>query len=352
MGACASMTQSTTEGKFAATTDELNATSASSALVKLVGASLVSASGNVETSSALGSGKTVGLYFSAHWCPPCRAFTPKLAQIYRDLKKAGKPFEIIFISSDRDQAAFESYFREMPWLALPFSDRKTKNDLSQKYGVSGIPTLVLLNADGNLITKDGRSKVISEPTGNWISAAPRHVATKMASAKTTPPTTGSSNGLSKLLGADPFLDVDGKTPIELSLVVQDAPLIALYFSAHWCGPCRAFTPKLVTFIDMLAEEGTKLPVIFGSGDQDEASFQEYFGSMPTFHAFPYGDGRINALKAKFEVSGIPWLVVLDADGNLIANEADNDVPKGLPAYQGWLEKAKAARMPAVGAPAA
>jgi nucleoredoxin len=70
----------------------------------------------------------IGLYFSAHWCPPCRGFTPKLAEWYTNLTDGplkGK-LEIVFISSDRDQAAFEEYFESMPWLALPFELRDAK----------------------------------------------------------------------------------------------------------------------------------------------------------------------------------------------------------------------------------
>eukprot|EP00884_Botryococcus_braunii_P006330 jgi/Botrbrau1/15699/Bobra.4_1s0072.1 len=52
----------------------------------------------------------IGLYFSAHWCPPCRRFTPKLVETYKSLKAAGKQFEIIFISSDHGPTQFEEYF--------------------------------------------------------------------------------------------------------------------------------------------------------------------------------------------------------------------------------------------------
>jgi nucleoredoxin len=47
------------------------------------------------------AGKYVGVYFSAHWCPPCRRFTPKLASTYNFLQATGKPFEVIFVSADR-----------------------------------------------------------------------------------------------------------------------------------------------------------------------------------------------------------------------------------------------------------
>jgi len=101
----------------------------------------------------------IGLYFSAHWCPPCRKFTPVLAKLYDTLKADGKKFEIVFISSDKDKASWEEYYNEMPWLALPYEDRDTKSNLSDHFDVEGIPTLILLNSQGKLITADGRSAV-------------------------------------------------------------------------------------------------------------------------------------------------------------------------------------------------
>ena len=83
--------------------------------------------------SSLKGEAVVGLYFSAHWCPPCKGFTPELAKKYAAIKEAGKKFEIVFVSSDRDEGAFKEYFAEMPWLALPYADRDAKNDLSKSF---------------------------------------------------------------------------------------------------------------------------------------------------------------------------------------------------------------------------
>lgn len=110
-------------------------------------------------------GKTVGLYFSAQWCLPCVKFIPKLISTYHYIKqmladKEGdhEDFEIVFVSSDRDQTSFDSYFATMPWLALPFGDPNNKN-LAKHFDVKGIPCLVILGPDGKTITRQGRNLI-------------------------------------------------------------------------------------------------------------------------------------------------------------------------------------------------
>lgn len=44
----------------------------------------------------------------------------------------------LLLAADRDEAAFQSYFDEMPWLALPFSQREAKQKLGQKYKVGSM----------------------------------------------------------------------------------------------------------------------------------------------------------------------------------------------------------------------
>jgi len=109
-------------------------------------------------------GKVLALYFSAHWCPPCRGFTPKLADSYRKSLQA-KGLEVVFVSSDKDEASFQEYFREQPWLALDYADRKRKEQLSSTFGVRGIPSLVILDVDGSTITTEGRGAISCDPEG-------------------------------------------------------------------------------------------------------------------------------------------------------------------------------------------
>ena len=62
------------------------AVASSSAFVSLLGETLKSKDGTVKTADAI-KDKYVAVYFSAHWCPPCRGFTPKLSEWYtKDLK--------------------------------------------------------------------------------------------------------------------------------------------------------------------------------------------------------------------------------------------------------------------------
>ncbi|KAL0314532.1 UNVERIFIED_CONTAM: putative nucleoredoxin 2 [Sesamum angustifolium] len=106
-------------------------------------------------------GKTIGLYFSAAWCSPGVEFTPKLASIYQKINQESsldghhQDFQIVFVSSDHDQTSFDSYFRTMPWLALPYGDPNIKT--LNIFDIRGIPSLVILGPDGKTVTKQGRN---------------------------------------------------------------------------------------------------------------------------------------------------------------------------------------------------
>ena len=110
------------------------------------------------TAELLGNSKIVGVYFSGHWCGPCRQFTPQLAQMYLQAKKENLPFEVIFCSSDHDEDEFKSYYQEsMPWLAIPYQDSK-REDLQGRHQVNGIPRLIIFDAaTGDIIENQARA---------------------------------------------------------------------------------------------------------------------------------------------------------------------------------------------------
>ena len=103
--------------------------------------------------SALASKKLIAVYFSAHWCGPCRKFTPQLVEYYNRVAPQHPEFEIVFFSHDRSPADFETYMREtnMPWPAIDFAKLKAKQALTKDAG-PGIPSLVLFDSSGNLIS--------------------------------------------------------------------------------------------------------------------------------------------------------------------------------------------------------
>jgi nucleoredoxin len=122
---------------------------------EIVGETIITKSGEVKSAEHL-EGKLVGLYFSALWCPPCRAFSAKFGPQYTEWTAAGKNIEIVFVSSDQDQKGFDSYWGEhQPWASIAFSNAEQRRALQQKYQVSGIPCLVIIKPDGTTITTKG-----------------------------------------------------------------------------------------------------------------------------------------------------------------------------------------------------
>lgn len=56
----------------------------------------------------------------------------------------------------------------MPWLAIPFENTDNRSQLTSLYGIQGIPSLILLNPDGSVITEDGRGEINDDPLGTVI----------------------------------------------------------------------------------------------------------------------------------------------------------------------------------------
>ena len=110
------------------------------------------------------AGKIVGIYFSAHWCPPCRVLTPKIANFY-NRHHVEKNFEIIFVSLDDDEVSYKEHSKEMTWLAVEFSEQVLIQNLVKKFNISGIPQLVMLDTAGNVLNEDAVNECTNDENG-------------------------------------------------------------------------------------------------------------------------------------------------------------------------------------------
>ncbi|MEE2706262.1 MAG: TlpA disulfide reductase family protein [Planctomycetota bacterium] len=104
-------------------------------------------------------GKVVLVDFWATWCGPCIRELPNVVENYEKYHDRG--FEVLGISLDTDRAKTEEFVevRKIPWKSLFSDDAKTngwKHPMVTHYGIGGIPTVILVNQQGNVVSLNAR----------------------------------------------------------------------------------------------------------------------------------------------------------------------------------------------------
>uniref|UniRef100_A0A183C912 Thioredoxin-like_fold domain-containing protein n=1 Tax=Globodera pallida TaxID=36090 RepID=A0A183C912_GLOPA len=81
-------------------------------------------------------------------------------KFYEEVKKAGKNFEVVFVSRDRAADDLIEYFRDHhgPWAYLEFGNPKLQ-PLLEKFEVKTIPTCKVIKPDGTVVVNDARTEI-------------------------------------------------------------------------------------------------------------------------------------------------------------------------------------------------
>ena len=95
-------------------------------------------------------------FFSAFGSPQGRKFTPQLIDYYNRVAPVHPEFEVVFFSLDRSQFAMETYLIQTRMQCQDVAyDKLSQKEEIIKNLVRGIPCLVLLNANGEVLSTNG-----------------------------------------------------------------------------------------------------------------------------------------------------------------------------------------------------
>jgi thiol-disulfide isomerase/thioredoxin len=94
-------------------------------------------------------GRVVLLDFWATWCAPCREAIPHLISLQKNYREKG--LEVIGMNVDKGDV--ETVRRFVTSMDIPYPIALTSEEVSRKYGVSALPTTILIDKEGKIRQK-------------------------------------------------------------------------------------------------------------------------------------------------------------------------------------------------------
>jgi cytochrome c biogenesis protein CcmG/thiol:disulfide interchange protein DsbE len=269
-------------------------------------------------------GKVLVLDFWATWCGPCRAASPKLEEIQRELE--GKVEVLAIGGASDDERTHKSYVFKSP---KAYSNLYDKNDtINNALEVRGIPHTVIMSTDG-VIRWQGNplQENFKDIVNQVVEADPMFDAKWTSTDASSSESTGEETDASAYANADWPAHNRGELyaanhqgdalPVPLGnekwlteKVDTEGKVILLDFWATWCGPCKEFSPIANK---LQVKHRDELAVLAISGQNDpESKVQSFIGRNRVAYSHLYDENQ--SVYKSLGVRGIPHVVLLSTDG--------------------------------------
>lgn len=109
-------------------------------------------------SDYVGKGKYVLVDMWASWCGPCRGEMPNIAALYREYKEKGLVVLGMVVWDEPDKALKAMEDLHISWPQI----MEIGEQADKKYGVNGIPHIILFAPDGTILARDLRGEQLKQ----------------------------------------------------------------------------------------------------------------------------------------------------------------------------------------------
>ncbi|XP_017773573.1 PREDICTED: nucleoredoxin-like protein 2 [Nicrophorus vespilloides] len=125
--------------------------------------------------------------------------------------------------------------------------------------------------------------------------------------------------------------------VEAAKAFKNRKIIAYYFSASWCGPCKQLLPKMKAIYKENKSRKSGLEIIFVSSDTAAPEMLKYFQERHGgWYAVPFEDSGGEILRQIYNITFIPQIIVTKDDGTIISREGTKDVEElGIDVLKAW-----------------
>lgn len=255
----------------------------------------------VKLNDALKGKKYVGIYTSASWCAPCKHFTPRLIEFYKEF---GDQMEVVLVGWDKTQEETLKYMQsyKMPWLAADKNSDAIKG-YEGRNDIRGIPNFRFYDA------KTGKLLVANEIDLRII----RRVITgeKNTSAAGT-------NEDWKSFFKNGLTDAKGKK-VEITAALKNKKYIGIYCASEDNPKCAKFTAELAAFYK---KNKKKVEIVFFTYGKDKKEVLKYArkDKMPWLVMEPNPEEAQRFL-IKYKVRKLPDFRIFNAAGKALSTES-------------------------------